>query len=236
MNDVKSSLIIDLSGKAGAGKTYLKNKLIQTLSPEYKCIDLSDYVFSVKDFVDFFIYKPFLFFSSVAFVFLFIPKKYKDLSVNLRRWVKMQMKIIKGRALDCDFVFIDEGFFRRVSLLRMRSFRKTSFGNTPALFRKTFFYPNMTIFVTADYDLCENRRMGRDRGTSRYAMPGDKREGLVIMEDLKNDIEFAEKTGIVKILRYHNEEEFNTSLITEIIKARKKRQNKTKESQWQKSP
>ena len=148
----------------------------------------------------------------------------------------MQMKIIKGRALDCDFVFIDEGFFRRVSLLRMRSFRKTSFGNTPALFRKTFFYPDMTIFVTADYDLCENRRMGRDRGTSRYAMPEDKREGLVIMEDLKNDIEFAEKTGIVKILRYHNEEEFNTSLITETIKARKKRQNKTKESQWQKSP
>lgn len=218
-NSIKP-LIVDLSGKAGAGKTYVKDKLIEHLSCEYKCVDLSDYILSVKDFVVFVISKPINFLLSVLFVFLFIPKGYSWLSTCLRWWVKIQVMIMKGKTLTCDFVFIDEGLFRRISLIRMHSFRRVLFKNIPVLFRNNFFYPDITVFVTAGYDICEYRRMNRDKGKRRFKLPGNKKKGLIVIEDLERDIEFAEKKGIVKILRYHNEGEFDTSLRAEILKVK----------------
>ncbi|MCM8761937.1 MAG: hypothetical protein NC905_05445 [Candidatus Omnitrophica bacterium] len=216
MENSKKPLIIDLSGKAGAGKTYVKDNLIQHLSSKYRCIDFSSYILSVNDFITFIVSMPLNFLCSILFVFMFIPKGYKWLSACLRWWIKMQIMIMKSRTLNGDFVFIDEGLFRRISLLRMHSLRRAPFEKTPHFFRKNFLYPDITIFVTADYDTCEARRMERDKETGRFKLPGNKRKGILVVEDLKRDIVFAEKKGIVKVLRYYNEGEFNVSLIDEI--------------------
>ncbi|MCM8821125.1 MAG: hypothetical protein NC932_04155 [Candidatus Omnitrophica bacterium] len=221
MENYKKTLIIDLSGKAGAGKTYIKDKLIQYLSSEYRCIDFSNYILSVNDFTIFVVSKPLNFLYSIFFIFMFIPKGYKWLSACLRWWIKMQIMIMKSKTLNSDFVFIDEGIFRRISLLRMHSLRRIPFEKTPSIFRKNFLYPDITIFVTANYDTCETRRMERDRGTGRFKQPVDRKKGLVVIEDLKNDIAFAEKEGIVKVLQYHNEGEFKSSLATEVIALKK---------------
>ncbi|MCX8082785.1 MAG: hypothetical protein N3D17_05265 [bacterium] len=218
MDSFKRPLIIDLSGKAGAGKTYVKDKLIQYLSPGYKCVDLSDYILTEKDFLDFVISRPVSFFLSILFVLLFIPKGYRWMCTCLRWWIKMQIMIIKGKSLKCDFVFIDEGLFRRISLIRMYSFRRVLFENIPVLFRKHFLYPDITVFVMANYDMCEKRRMERDRNTNRFKLPGNKRKGLIIIDDLGKDIDYAEKTGIVKVLRYNNEREFEMSVLAELLR------------------
>lgn len=95
MCNFKRPIIIDFSGKAGSGKTYVKNKLIENLSSNYKCIDLSSYILKPKDFLKLFFNTPKTFFASLFFVFICFPKGYKSLTSSMRMWFNIQIIIKK---------------------------------------------------------------------------------------------------------------------------------------------
>lgn len=217
----KKTTIIDFSGKAGAGKTYVKNEILKRLSVDHKCLDLSDYVLSVREHFNFFLTAPSATTASLAFILFSVPRSYRAMCRMLRTWFSIQIKIKKALTLNCGFFFIDEGLLRKLSLMRAHTLRKFTFEGLPAFIKKSFFYPDLTVFVTADFDLCEKRRMARDAGTKKFKPRGPQKRGLTAVEELQRDILAAEKSGFAKVIPYDNNGEFDVSIIEQIYNLRK---------------
>lgn len=218
----RNSLIIDFSGKAGAGKTFVKNGLLKSLSSGNRCLDLSDCALTAKEHFQFFLAVPGAALVSLAFILSAVPRSYADMCRMMRTWFSIQIRIWKAANTDYDFYFIDEGFFRKLSLMRTHALRKPGFDELPAFVKSNLLYPDLTVLVTADFDLCESRRMARDSGTVKFRPRGPRKSGLAAVSGLEKDILDAEESGFVKVLRYDNNGIFDASLADRVTAFKKK--------------
>ena len=214
----KKKLIIDFAGQWGAGKTYVKNRILKHLSETHKCCDLSDYILSVKDTCDFLISSPLTCIASVAFIAECIPKNYSAMCRLLRIWFNTQIKIKKAASLEHDFFFVDEGVFQRFRHIRSLSIRKKTFEKIPDFIKRSFFYPDLTIFITTDFDISEKRRLRRDSGKKKFRKKALKTNALKTLGLLGEDLLAAQNKGFIKTLTYNNniDGQFDISLLNKI--------------------
>jgi len=178
---------------------------------------MSDTTLSVKDHFRFFLTEPAAAMVSIAFILLYVPRSYNAMCRLLRTWFSIQIRIWKSREAERDFSFIDEGFLRKLSLMKRGVLRKISFRDIPWFIKKKFLYPDITVHVTADFDICEERRMLRDTGTNKFKPRGPRKSGLEMIAGLEKDILNAEKEGFVRVIRYDNNAGFNNSIIDTVV-------------------
>ncbi len=107
----KKPLVIDFVGRAGSGKTYIKNRILEHLSDRYRCVDLSEYSVTAKDYGNFALNAPESFMSSLFLILFNIPRSYASMLKLFRKWFACQIKINRAHSMNCDIVANDEGLF-----------------------------------------------------------------------------------------------------------------------------
>jgi hypothetical protein len=209
-------LIIDFVGRAGAGKTHVKNELLKELSEEYKCVDLSEACVTAKDYLDFIFTAPGAFLSSLKLILFNIPRSYPSMLKLFRKWFRTQIKLKKAHALDCDCVMNDEGLFIWWNWITNNTLKKITFCALPDDVKKEFFYPDLVFSVTADFGISEERRLKRDAGRKSSKKASKKKHIYDGQKLLLNNLQKAEKLGLVKVVNYNNEGRPDISLFNDI--------------------
>ncbi|HNS32381.1 MAG TPA: hypothetical protein PKN36_05350 [bacterium] len=216
-NNCKKRVIIDFAGKAGVGKTYVKNKILEHICSCYNCIDLSDARIKAIDCFYFIWNAPGVLLASLALVFSNVPETYWGMFRALKKWLAFQIQLQKVSRTDCGVAVIDESFLGWLGWIRNRTLKKITFERMPFSMKKRFFYPDITVFVKADYDLCETRRTLRDIERKRKRrFKRAKYLGLQSLNYLEKDLRSAEDEGFIKVVIYENKGKFDNSILKEI--------------------
>jgi len=215
----KKPVIIDFVGKSGAGKTFVKNQLLKHMTADRTCFDISDIKITAKDCFAFFLTAPKTCLASLALIFFNIPNSYYSMLKLLKKWFTAQIKIQKASTLNHDVVLNCEGLFIRINWIRKRTLKKVTIETMPDSIKKKFFYPDITIFVTADFDLSEHRRLQRNFAEKKNFRPKRAKKNSVFnfLKYLQQDLLAAEKSGLIKkVLYYNNDGDFDISLVEQI--------------------
>jgi hypothetical protein len=222
----RTPLIIDFIGLAGAGKTHVKNRLLSRLSADFRCVDLSDVRISTDEGLNFCLAEPEICLASLKIVCAKIPRRCVGIIRGLRKWLKFQVQVKKAAGLDCDAVFLDEGFVYMLGWITNHGWRELSFREVLNASRRKFYAPDLTIVVTADFDLVENRKKIRARARARKYRPvASKNTAAAKLEILQKRLTAAREAGLIgKILYYENNGAFDLSLADNIAAAIRQRQ------------
>ncbi len=214
-------LVIDLVGKSGAGKTYVKQMLMEELSGRHTCVDISDERVSAIDYLDFILTSPGAFAASIMLVAGHVPVTFRKTLKLMRKWMGTQVRLKKAVSLECDFVLNDEGLFIWLQWIRGGTLRNFSFRTLSRAAKESFYYPGLTLFVTADFGLSEERRIARDTGKKRHRNKKlEKKEEKVLsvfLNNLGEDLAAAHEEGFFRVIRYNNTGNFDRSLIDKIL-------------------
>jgi hypothetical protein len=212
----KRPVTIDFSGGACTGKTFVKNEILRRFHTNYRCMDLSEKKLGVFDYIGFPFRAPASFLASLAYIIIGIPRGYIATFKITKKWLTMQIKINNASRSDTDMAFLDEGFFKWMSNIREYSLRKITFGEIPACIRRNLIYPDISVFVAADFDTVQRRKIIRGLTPEKK---GDKMVDR--FQRYQNsrllDILAAEREGFIKAIYYDNSGNFNISLSEEII-------------------
>ncbi len=157
----KKSVIIDFAGSSCSGKTHVKNELMKHLCTDHRCIDFSECRMTCGDCFGFIFGSPATCVASMMLVLSGVPRGYGTAFKLLKKWFTVQIKTRKASRMEADFVFLDEGFFKWLGNIGNKCFRKISFERLHPLVRKNLFYPDITIFVDADFDTVQRRKILR---------------------------------------------------------------------------
>jgi len=223
-------VIIDFVGRAGAGKTYVKNQFFRRLSSDYRCLDLSDTDVTIGDYCNFIISAPSAFIASLSLIFFNIPRSYLSMLKLFRKWFACQIKIRKASTLNYDFVTNDEGLFIWWGWLTDLTLRKITFERLSDRMKRSFFYPDITVFVTADFSLSEFRRKRRD--LDKRSVESKKKEERIFkgLKIIKKNLLAAEEMEVTKVIYYNNDMDSGVSLVDKIFQVVNFNNSKTKVS------
>ena len=149
-------MIIEFTGFAGVGKSYLKNLLYDELKKENIEV-LKDKSFSKANYLSFF--NLFLLFYSFYYSYCLKPKNFKKWIKSSIVWYKIQVKYKYYKNFE-GIILIDEGYVHKFRFLRRNSKLKNL--SLQTVYNDKFYLPDTIILVETDIETLKSQVKNRD--------------------------------------------------------------------------
>ncbi len=189
-----NSYIIEFTGLAGSGKSYLKGLLNKEL--ETKGIETNN---EQLGFLDFFQLRSWVvIYYSLKTIIRSKPKSLRCFLKSFIYWLKVQLVFAKTR-MKGGVLLVSEGVVHKVRLLRRNSKYRFMLKDLEKDELNNIVLPNMVVLVNADESDIKQRRLKRDNINLE-----SMREAIKRIELTKTDMAVLETTQNVGCLEFNN--------------------------------
>ncbi len=187
-----SSCVVEFTGTAGSGKSYLKS-LVEAKA-ESSGIAIEETKISVVDFSKKSTFS--VIWNTLKLIFYIKPKSFTGALKSFYYFLRAQLLIKKTRERG-GVLLLSEGFVHKVRLLRRSSRFRFMLKNLNAAFLNKFYFPDLVVVVQAKATDINNRLKKRDNVEKHKTDEGLKKSLELTLSDI-------EALPDVQLFKYNN--------------------------------